>query len=123
MTQEDNKDIKNNNFCRFCEKNNESDKVRDHCNLTGKNKRPAHSKCNFNVIQDQSNFIPYIFHNFSSFDCHPIFKKLVDKKNDEVNLEIIPKTNEEYISVIYGCIRFIDCYRILSSSLDKILKY
>ena len=28
------------------------------------------------------------------------FKKLVDKKNDEVKFYIIPKTNEEYISVI-----------------------
>ena len=31
---------------------------------------------------------------------------------------IIPKTNEEYISVTYGCIRFIDSYRFLSMSLD-----
>ena len=39
------------------------------------------------------------------------FKKLVDKKNDKVKSDIIPKTNEEYISVTYGCIRFIDSYR------------
>ena len=49
-------------------------------------------------------------------------KKLVDKKNDKVKFEIIPKTNEEYISVIYGCIRFIDSYRFLSSSLDSLVK-
>ena len=45
-----------------------------------------------------------------NYDCHMFFKKLVDKKNDKVEFEIIPKTNEEYISVIYGCIRFIDSY-------------
>ena len=39
------------------------------------------------------------------------FIKLVDKKNDKVKSDIIPKTNEEYISVTYGCIRFIDSYR------------
>ena len=50
------------------------------------------------------------------------FKKLVDKKNDKVNFEIIPKTNEEYISVTYGCIRFIDSYRFLSSGLDSLVK-
>ena len=50
------------------------------------------------------------------------FKKLVDLKNDKVKFDIIPKTNEEYISVTYGCIRFIDSYRFLSSSQDSLVK-
>ena len=50
------------------------------------------------------------------------FKKLLDKKNDKKEFEIIPKTNEKYISVTYGCIRFIVNYRLLSSSLDSLLK-
>ena len=50
------------------------------------------------------------------------FKKLVDKKKDKVEFEIVPKTNEEYISVTYGCIRFIDSYRFVSSSLDSLVK-
>ena len=50
------------------------------------------------------------------------FKKLVDRKNDKVKFEIIPKTNEDYISVTYGCIRFIDSYRFLSSGLDSLVK-
>ena len=47
---------------------------------------------------------------------------MVDKKNDEVKFHNKPKTNEEYISVTYGCIRFIDSYRFLSSSLDSLVK-
>ena len=50
------------------------------------------------------------------------FKKLVEKKKDKVDFETIPKTNEEYISVTYGCIRFIDSYRFLSSGLDSLVK-
>ena len=50
------------------------------------------------------------------------FKKLVDLKKDGVKFKIIPKTNEEYIAVKYGCIRFIDSYRFLSESLDKLVK-
>ena len=50
------------------------------------------------------------------------FKKLVDKKNDKVKFDFIPKTNEEYISVTSGCIRYIDSYRFLSSSLDSLVK-
>ena len=121
MTEED-EDYRINNICRFCEKNIESVKVRDHCHLTGKYKGPAHSIYNINVTQKQSNFIPFIFHNFSNYDCHMFFKKLVDLKNDKVKFDIIPKTNEDYISVTYGCIRFIDSYRFLSSSLDSLVK-
>ena len=50
------------------------------------------------------------------------FKKLVEKKKDKVDFEKILKTNEEYISVTYGCIRFIDSYRFLSSGLDSLVK-
>ena len=122
MTEKDEKDYKNNNIQRFCEKYIESDEVRDHCHLTGKYRGPAHSKCNINVTQKQSIFIPFLFHNFSNYDRHTFFKKLADKKKDKVDFEIIPKTNEEYLSVTYGCIRFIDSYRFLSSGLDSLVK-
>ena len=51
------------------------------------------------------------------------FEKIVEKKDDKANFDIIPKTNEEYNSVTYGCIRLIDSYRILSMSLDGSLKH
>ena len=122
MTQEDEEDYKNNNICRFCEKEILSDKVRDHCHLTGRYRGPSHNSCNINVKQKDSNFIPFAFHNFSYYDCHMFFKRLVDLKKEKVKFEIIPKTNEEYISVRYGCIKFIDSYRFLSESLDKLVK-
>ena len=76
MTEEDEEGFRNNNICRFCEKSIESDKVRDHCHLTGYYRGPAQSKCNNKVTQDQSNYLPYIFHNFSNNDCHMFFKKI-----------------------------------------------
>ena len=122
MIEEDEEDFRKNIICRFCETKINSDKVRDHCHLTSKYRGPAHSKCNINVTRDQSNFIPLIFHNFTKYDCHIVFKKIVNKKNDKVKFDIIPKTKEEYISVTYGCIRFIDSYRFLSSGLDSLVK-
>ena len=119
MTQEDKEDFENNNNCRFCEENIEFEKVRDRCHLTGKYRGPAHNACNINVKQKVSNFIPFAFQNFSNYDCHMFFKRLVDLKNDKVKIDIFPKTNEENFSVTYGCIRFIDSYRFLSESLDK----
>ena len=103
------------------EKKIESDKVRDHCHLTGKYRGPAHKICNINVTQKQTSFITLIFHISSNYDCHMCFKNLVDLKNDEAKFDNIPKT-KEYISVVYGCIRFKDSYRFLSSSLDSLVK-
>ena len=93
------------------EKSIDSDKVRDHSHLTGRYGGPAHSIGNINVTQKQNIFVPIVFHNFGNYDCHRFFKKLVDKKNDKVKFVILPKTNEEYISVTYGCIRFNNSYR------------
>ena len=47
---------------------------------------------------------------------------MVDKKNDKVKIDIIPKTSEEYIPVTYGFMRFIDSYRFLSSSLHSVIE-
>ena len=122
MTKKDEEDFEKNNICRFCEKVIVDNKVRDHCHLTRKYRGPAHSKTNINSTQDQSNFIPFIFHNFSNYDSHIVFKKSVDRKNEKVKFDAIPKTNEEYILVTYGWIRFIDSYRFLSKSLDSLVK-
>ena len=99
-----------------------SDKVGDHCHLTGKYRGPAHNTCNKNVKQIDSNFIPFAFHNFSIYDCHMFFNRLVDLKNDNVKCKNFPKTYEEYISVNYGCLRVIDSYCFLSEILDNLVK-
>ena len=70
-------------FVTFVKKNIESDKVRDHCHLTGKYRGSAHNTCNMKVMQNQSNFIPLLFHNFSNYDCHLFFKRLVDGKKNK----------------------------------------
>ena len=120
MTQQDKEDFEKNINCRFCEKEIHSDKVRDHCHLTGKHRGPAHDNCKINVTQKQGNFIPFVFHNFSKYDCRLFLKKLVDMKQDKVKFKILLKINEENNSFNYGCIFFIDIYRFLSSSLDKL---
>ena len=53
MTEEDMEHYRNNNICRVCENNVESDEVKGHCHLTTKYRAPALSKCNINVTQKQ----------------------------------------------------------------------
>ena len=57
-----------------------SEKVRDHCYLTGKYRSPAQNTCKINVTQDKSKIILFMFHKFSNYDCHLFFKKLADKR-------------------------------------------
>ena len=97
------------------------EKVRDHDHLTGKYRGAAHSKCTINVKQKQSSFVPIFFHNFSGYDCHLVFELLLTKAF-KLDIKILPKSMENYVSVQVGCLRFLDSYRFLSSSLDEFVK-
>ena len=98
-------------------------KVRDHDHLTGKYRGAAHNICNINCKQKSSSFVPIFFHNFSGYDCHLIFEELLTEAyNQNYNPTIIPKSLENYVSVQVGCLRFLDSYRFLSSSLNKLVK-
>ena len=61
MTEEADEYYRINFFCRFSEKEILSDKVRDHCHLTGKNRGPELYKCNENVLHKQSIFASFFF--------------------------------------------------------------
>ena len=121
-TEEDGKSYRQTNVRRFCEKETFFDKVRDPRHLTGEYRWPARNKRKINFTQKQSNFMPFAFHSLNNYECHLFVKNLDEKKNDKVKIDIIPKTNEEYISVTNGCQRFIDSYRLSSISLDSLVK-
>ena len=80
MAEKDEEDYRNDNYCRFCEKHIEFDKVRDRCHLANKYRYPAFKTCNLNVTQKQSNVIPFIFHSFSNIVCLMFFEIWLIKK-------------------------------------------
>ena len=122
MTAEDEEHYRNTKFCTFCEMETFFNKIRDHCHFTSKYRGVAHQSCIMIVTQKRRNFTEYKFYKFSNFDCQLCFKKLVDKKNEKIKFDMIPKANEKFISVTFGCIRFNDSNRFLSSSLDLLVK-
>ncbi|KYN37224.1 hypothetical protein ALC56_08411, partial [Trachymyrmex septentrionalis] len=124
--------------CHICEKSFASDdtRVRDHYHLTGRYRGPAHSNCNLNY--KNSLYIPIVFHNLSGYDAHFIIKEIATAY--EGHVDVLSITKEKYISFTKhvdstkdktennsqrNCVklRFIDSFKFLSTSLDKLASY
>ena len=69
---------------------NDDEKVRDHCHVTGKFRGTVHWSCNINVQLTKK--VPAIFHNLRGYDSHLIFDEL---KNFDVKIDVIPKWLEK----------------------------
>ena len=110
-------------------------RVRDHCHLTGIYRGAAHNKCNLQYRRPK--FIPVVFHNLSGYDSHLFIKNL---GVTEGNINCIPNNEEKYISfskdIVVGeytnkngkivdikqQLRFIDSFKFVASSLDKLVE-
>ena len=69
---------------------NDEEKVRDHCQVTGKFGGAAHWNCNIN--HQLTKKVPVIFHNLRGYDSHLIFCEL-DKF--DVKISVIPNGLEK----------------------------
>ena len=123
-------------ICHICKKefgNNDKKhyKVRDHCHYTGKYRGAAHNICNLRYKGPRE--IPVVFHNGSIYDYHFIIKELVkefdgnfeclDEKTEKCitfSAPIKKKIENKDIEITYK-IKLIDSYRLMSSSLSKLI--
>ena len=106
--------------CWICKKfiDNDEEKVRDHCHVTGKFRGAAHWDCNINFQFTKK--VPVIFHNLEGYDIHLIFNEL-DKF--DVKISVIPNGLEKYMAFFWNKkIVFIDSMRFMNSGLDKLVK-
>ena len=87
MSEKEEQRFQSSSTCWICEKliDDDNEKVRDHCHVTGKLRGAAHWSCNINLQLTKK--VPVIFHNLRGYDSHLIFYEL---KYFEVKIDIIP---------------------------------
>ena len=116
MTTIDEEIYNNSHICHICKQDLNTDKVRDHCHITGKFRGAAHNQCNLNLRLPKK--LAIIFHNLQGYDGHIIFKEL---NNFDMDIEVIPKTIEKYMSIFVNKnITFIDSLQFIKASLDTL---
>ena len=95
MSEEEEHLFQQSNSCWICKKliDNDEEKVRDHCHVTGKFRGAAHWNCNINFQLTKK--VPAIFHNLRGYDSHLIFNEL-DKFDVKIN--VIPNGLEKYMA-------------------------
>ena len=112
--------------CYICQQEfiRPTDKVIDHCHLSGRVRGICHSTCNTKLrYNKEAKFIvPIIVHNLKNYDSHIIFKSLagLNKEIDKIN--IIGINLEKYISFEIGHMRFIDSYQFVARPLADLIQ-
>ena len=104
----------------ICKKliDNDEEKVRDHCHVTGKFRGATHWDCNINFQLTKK--VPVIFHNLRRYDSHLSFNEL---NKFDVKIDVIPNGLEKYMSFFLNKnLVFIDSMQFMNSSLDKLVK-
>ena len=73
MKEEKEEEFKSSNTCWICKKfiDDNDEKVRDHCHITGKFRGATHCSCNINLQLTKKVLV--IFHNLRGYDSHLIF--------------------------------------------------
>lgn len=121
--------------CHICKRFIVGKKVRDHDHQTGKFRGAACDECNKKYYLTKE--VSVFFHNLSKYDAHLFIEDLAKLESDR-NIQIIPSTDETYISFmkpieiiknrntdddetnhdrIYLKVRFKDSYRFFPGSL------
>ena len=103
--------------CHICDEELGTDRVRDHCHLTGKYRGAAHSDCNLNYKLTKR--IPVVFHNLKNYDAYLLIKAMGMIKDKPISC--IPTNDEKYISFSIGDLTFIDSLQFLNASLERLV--
>ena len=98
MSEEEEHLLQQSNSCWICKKliDNDEEKVRDHCHVTGKFRGAAHWDCNINFQLTKK--VPVTSHNLRGYDSHLIFNEL-DKF--DLKISVISNELEKYVAFFF----------------------
>lgn len=127
LSLQEEQDFQKASTCHICEKQfTQNDiKVRDHDHITSKFRGAAHNECNIKYFNSKS--VSVVCHNMSNYDCHFIIRDIAQQIEGRVHL--LPVNKEKYISFSKYIknskinFKFIDSFRFLPYSLDKLASY
>ena len=98
MSEKEEHLFRESNSCWICKKliNNDEEKVRHHCHVTGKFRGATHWDRNVNFQLTKK--VPVMIHNLSGYDSHLIFNELDKFK---VKIDVRPNGLEKYIAFFF----------------------
>ena len=120
MSEEEEEQFQLSNVCWICEKliDDNDEKVRHNCHMTGKFRGAAHWSCNVNLQLTKN--VPVIFHNLRGYDNHLIFHEL---NKFDVKIHAIPNGLEKCMAIFLNKnLVFIYSMQSTNSSLEKLRK-
>ena len=120
IMSEEQEEFQSSNVFWICEKliDDDDEKVRDHCNITGKFRGAAHWGCN--IYLQVTSKVPVIFHYLRGYDSHLIFNEL---NKFDVKIDVIPNGLEKYMAFFLNKnLVFIDSMQFMNSSLEKLVR-
>ena len=119
MSEEEEEQFESSNICWNFVKliDDDDEKVRDDCHVTGKFRGAAHWKCDINLRLTKK--VPVIFHNLRDYDNHLIF---YDLNKFDVKIDVMPNRLEKEIFFLNKNLVVIDSMQFMNSSIDKLVK-
>jgi len=119
LTKKELKRFQTSSTCHICErKMDNSEKVKDHCHITGKFRNAAHHSCNSKYLQPKK--IPVVMHSFKTFDLQLLLSNI--SHFPEESVDVIPSNSEKFLSIITSKFYFVDSLMHLSASLSKLVE-
>ena len=110
--------------CQFCECafTEGNPKVRDHCHLSGRYRFALCSHCNLTYAKTRPKLL-VVFHGLSNYDSHFLVQQIHKIKNlKKLQINVIPRTSEKYLTLSIGGLQFKDSYQFLNASLAQLVK-
>jgi len=119
MSQQDEESYRAATDCHICgEKMLWSNKVRDHCHITGKYLGAAHKFCN--LLRSERKTIPLFAHNLTGYDGHFIIKN-AGKVGGITNFRALPYNTEKFRCIELNSYQIKDSLSFLNASLGELM--